>query len=160
MKKYRRFLIKDIDCEVLVRVVSQKEVLSWMDDYIEKLSYELFDGSDCYFNVLYKDGSFDFINGEYDGHNIKRHNIVSLVFVSPLLSMVYGNFDINEFGVVTPSFKEKIAVKNIMEIIEKNKIDHMLKRLYNKWIKKKCRHFCRFCKYTKYCDLYIFRKNS
>ena len=37
---------------------------------------------------------------------------------------------------------------------------NMIKILYLKWIKKKCRHMCRFCKYTKYCDLYIFRKNS
>lgn len=28
-----------------------------------------------------------------------------------------------------------------------------------KWIKKKCRHFCKFCKYTKYCDLYILEKS-
>ena len=36
---------------------------------------------------------------------------------------------------------------------------YMIRILYLKWIKKKCRHFCRFCKYTKYCDLYILEKS-
>ena len=117
MKKDRRFLIKDIDCEVLVEVVSRKEVLAWLDDYVENSAYEWFDGSDLCFHILYKDGSCDFINEEYDGHNIKRNNISSLVFDNPCTSMVYGNFYINEYGVVTPSFEEKISEENILEIL-------------------------------------------
>ena len=116
MKKDRRFLIKDIDCEVLVEVMSRKEVLEWMDEYLENLPYEWFDGSNDCFHILYKDGSCDFINEEYDGHKIKRQNIASIVYDNACTSRVYGNFEINKYGIVTTAFEEKIAEENIVEI--------------------------------------------
>ena len=115
MKKDRRFLIKDINCEVLVEVMSRKEVLEWMDEYLENLPYEWFDGSNDCFHILYKDSSCDCINEEYDGHKIKRQNIASIVYDNACTSIVYGNFEINEYGVVTTSFEEKIAKENIVE---------------------------------------------
>ena len=116
MKKDRRFLVKGIDCEVIVEVTSRKEVIGWMDEYLENLPYEWFDGSNDCFHILYKDGTYDCINEDYDGHKIKRINIASIVYDNAASSMVYGNFDINEYGVVTPSFEEKIAQDNIVEI--------------------------------------------
>lgn len=118
MNKDRRFLIKDIDCEILVEVVSRKEVLSWLEEYLENLPYEWFDGSNDCFHILYKDGSYDCINEEYDGHKIKKQNIASIVYNNPCTSIVYGNFEINEYGVVTTAFEEKIAEENIIEIME------------------------------------------
>ena len=116
MKKDRRFLIKDIDCEVLVEVMSRKEALELLDEYLENLTYEWFDGSDDCFHILYKDGSCDCINEEYDGHKIKIRDIASIVYDNACTSMVYGNFEINEYGVVTTAFEEKIAEENIIEI--------------------------------------------
>ena len=116
MKKDRRFLIKDIDCEVLVEVMSRKEVLEWMDEYLENLPYEWFDGSNDCFHILYKDGSCDFINEEYDGHKIKRQNIASIVYDNACTSIVYGNFEMNKYGVVTTAFEEKIEEEKIVEI--------------------------------------------
>lgn len=116
MKKDRRFLVKDIDCEVIVEVTTRKEVLEWMDEYLENLPYEWFDGSNDCFYILYKDGTYDCINEDYDGHKIKRINITSIVYDNAETSMVYGNFEINEYGVVTTAFEEKIAQDNIIEI--------------------------------------------
>ena len=116
MKKDRRFLVKDIDCEVVVEVTSRKEVLEWMDEYLENLPYEWFDGSNEHFQILYKVGTYDCINEDYDGHKIRRTNIASIVYDNAETSIVYGNFEINEYGVVTPAFEEKIAQDNIVEI--------------------------------------------
>ena len=116
MKKDRRFLIHDIDCETLVEVMSRKEVLSYLDEYLDNLLYDWFDGSDDSFSILYKDGSYDYINEEYNGHKIRRQHIASIVYTNACTDIVYGNFDINEHGVVTPAFEEKIAVSNITEI--------------------------------------------
>lgn len=116
MKKDRRFLIQDIDCETLVEVTSRKEVLSWLDEYLENLPNEWFNASDDAFAILYKDGSYDYINEDYDNHKIKRQNIVSIVYTNACTDIVYGNFEINEYGVVTPAFVEKISDANIIEI--------------------------------------------
>ena len=116
MKKDRRFLVKVIEVEVLVEVMSRKEVLSWLDEFLENLPYDQFDGSEDYFHILYKDGSYDYINEEYDGHKIRKQNIASIVYDNACTSIVYGNFEINEYGVVTTAFEEKIADTNIIEI--------------------------------------------
>ena len=116
MKKDRRFLIQDIDCEILVEVTTRKEILSWLDEHIENFDYDWFDRSNESFSILYKDGSYDTVNEDYDGHKVRRQNIASIVYDNPETSMVYGNFEINEYGVVTPAFEEKIAVTNIIEL--------------------------------------------
>lgn len=107
--KSSTFLIENIDCQITVEFASRKEILSWMDEYIENHSYDWFDGSDQTFNILYNDGTTDFINEEYDGHKVKRTGISSIVYDNPCTSMVFGNYEINEYGVVTPSFEAKIS---------------------------------------------------
>lgn len=106
MKK--TFLIKNIDCEMIVEEETRKEIMSWLDEYIENSSYDWFDGSDQAFSILYKDGTTDFINEEYDGHKVRRTNIASIVYDNPCTSMVFGNYEINEYGVVTTSFAMNI----------------------------------------------------
>ena len=106
--KTRTFLIKNIDCEMIVEETTRKEVLEWMDDYIENSVYDWFDGSDQAFLILYKDGTSDFINEEYDGHKVRRTNIASIIYDNPCTSMVFGNYEINEYGVVTTSFEMNI----------------------------------------------------
>ena len=112
--KTRTFIIKDLDYEMLVEETSRKEILDYMEEYIENLSYEWFDGSDTGFNILYKDGSSDSVNVEYDGHKIKKINIQSIVYDNPCSSMTFGKYSINEYGVVSPDFEMKID-ENIEE---------------------------------------------
>ena len=113
----RNFRIKDIDCESTVEIVNtQKEALSWMDEYIENLGYDWFEASDDTFEILYKDGKQDYINEEYDGHRIRRNNIASIVYNNACTAIVYGGFKINEYGVVTASKDIEIAEENIEEI--------------------------------------------
>lgn len=117
MIKTRTFRILDIDCKSIVEIVkTQKEVLSWMDEYLENLEYDWFEAADDAFEILYKDGTVDFINEDYDGHKIRRNNIASIVYNNACTAIVYGGFQINEYGVVTASESIKIAEENIEEV--------------------------------------------
>lgn len=118
MKKAERtFKIEDIDCEVTVEVVGkQKDIFDFVDEYTENLVYDWFDGSDDSFEILYKDGTTDYIDEEYDGHKIKRNNIKAMVYNNACTAVVYGNFEINEYGVVYAAETEKIADTNITEV--------------------------------------------
>lgn len=114
----RIFRIEDIDCESVVEVVNkQKDIFDCLDDYTENLQYDWFDGSDDTFEIIYKDGTTDFINEEYDGHKIRRNNISSMVYNNACTAIVYGGFEINEYGVVTASDNVIIADNNIIEMV-------------------------------------------
>lgn len=114
--KVRRFLIQDIDCVMTVEVTTRKELLFYLDQYLENFQYEWYDASLEVFRILYKDGTFDYIYEDYDGHKIKQQNIAAIVYDNPEDSIVFGNFEINDCGVVNPSFEEQIADDNIVEI--------------------------------------------
>lgn len=113
----RKFRIEDIDCVSIVEVVNkQKDILDVVDEFIENLQYDFFDPSDDSFAILYKDGTMDFIDACYDGHKVRRNNIVSMVYNNACSAVVYGGFEINEYGVVTVSEQVVIAENNITEI--------------------------------------------
>ena len=116
--KERTFLIKDIDCEVIVEVMSkQKDILSILEEYIENLDFDWFDGSDDSFDILYRDGTSAHISETfYEGEKIKRNNIVSIIHNNPCTYTVYGPFKINEYGVVTVSDAEIIDTSNLIEL--------------------------------------------
>ena len=82
---------------------SRKSSTTWTDDS---------------FDILYKDGSTDCVNSDYDGHHIKRRNIASFVWTNACDSVVYGGWSINEHGVVTPSGTVQIADFGITEVEE------------------------------------------
>ena len=110
-------MIQDINCISIVEIFSRsKDIFDWLDDYIENLRYEWFESSDESFSILYKDGTQDYIDENYDGHKIKKQNIQSMVYNNPCTSIVYGAFEINEYGVVTTSVIEKISNVNIKKI--------------------------------------------
>lgn len=114
--KVRTFLIKDIETAVIVEVTSRKEILAWMNELLENTEYDWFQSDDA-FMILYKDGTEDYISQEsYDGHKVKKQNIASIVYSNDCTNMVYGNFEINEYGVVTTAFEETIATENIQEV--------------------------------------------
>ncbi len=115
--KTRIFKIIDLDCDCIVEIShNQKEIFSWMDEYIENLQYDWFDGSDDTFEILYEDGSCDYINQEYNGHKIRKKNIVSLIYNNACTAMVYGGFSINEYGVVSVCDHINITPNNILEV--------------------------------------------
>ena len=119
-KENRYFYIKDIDCTTTVEFATRKDLLDYMDEYIDNLQYEWFDPSDNSYEILYNDGTFDYIDSFYDGHKIKRQHIASIVNTNPCTSVVYGNFEMNEYGVVYAAFEECIDDTNILEVDREN----------------------------------------
>lgn len=111
------FQIVDIDCEVIIEETTRKELLSYIDEYLENLEYDWFDGSDDSFEILYSDGSSDSINTDYDGHKVRKTNIEAICYNNPCTSIVFGNYSINEYGVVNASYNKEISENNIKEII-------------------------------------------
>lgn len=112
----RYFFLKDIETTVIVEFAgTQKEIFGWLDDMIENLQYDWFHTDDT-FCILYKDGTEEYINSDYDGHKIKRNNIASIVYSNDCSYIVYGNFEINEYGIVYTAYDEKIDNSNIVEI--------------------------------------------
>lgn len=113
--KSRHFLITDIDEKMIVEETTRKDILGYIDEHLENIEYGN-DMSDYAFRILYKDGSTDEVSGnDYDGHKIKRINILSIVVDNPYTSMTYGNYRINQYGVVNPSNEMEID-NNIIEV--------------------------------------------
>lgn len=112
--KSRHFLITDIDEKMIVEETTRKDILGYIDEHLENIEYGN-DMSDYAFRILYKDGSTDEVSGnDYDGHKIKRINILSIVVDNPCTSITYGNYSINKYGVVNPSSKTEFD-NNIKE---------------------------------------------
>lgn len=122
MKRYVRqkvktkiYLIKDIDEEVIVEETTRKELLSYLDEYLENLESG-FDMSDFAFHILYNTGdTVSIVDTDYDGQPIRRQNILSMVYYNPSTSITYGPYAINAYGVVTPSVNMEID-DNIEEV--------------------------------------------
>lgn len=120
--KYRYFKINDVGCVSQVSISSTiKEIFDYMNEYLENIkSVKGFDPSDDSFDILYKDGTTDCVNSDYDGHHIRKRGIASLVWTNACDSVVYGGWAINEHGVVIPSETVQIANYGITEIEEPN----------------------------------------
>ena len=113
--KSRHFLIADIDERIIVEETTRKDILGYIDEHLENIEHGN-DMNDYAFHILYKDGSTDGVSGnDYDGHKIKRINILSIVVDNPYTSIAYGNYKINQYGVVNPSSKMEID-NNIIEV--------------------------------------------
>lgn len=115
----RYFYMKDIACTLVVEYATRKEMLEWLDEMCKDLTgpaAEMYDYSDDVYMILYKDGTTDYINEEYDGHHIKKQHIASIVAINSCSAMVYGHFTLNECGVVEPSFEDEIDDTNIKEV--------------------------------------------
>lgn len=115
-RKVKTYLIKDLDCELVVEETTRKEILSYIDEYVENLELGN-DMSDYAFHILYSDGSsISIVDNDYiDTYKVKRQNIISAVFDNPCTSMVFGPYAINAYGVVTPSVNMEID-ENIEEV--------------------------------------------
>lgn len=107
--KHRKYHIIDLDHNIFVEETTRKEVLSWLDEFLENLQYDWYQDDDTSFAILYSDGSSDFITqSDYDGHRIKRTGIFSMVYSNPENCVVFGPYEINQYGVVTPAFEMHI----------------------------------------------------
>ena len=115
--KVHKYHIIDLDCEIIVEETTRKEILSYLDEYLENLEYG-YDMSDFAFHILYTNGKAISIvdNDDTDAHQIRRQNILSMVYDNPSTSMTFGPYAINEYGVVTPSDKMYID-PNIEEVM-------------------------------------------
>jgi D-hexose-6-phosphate mutarotase len=114
--KDRYFHVKDIDCTITVEYLTRKEMLSWLDEYAENVKSGFGCVSDESYEILYKDGTTDFIDESYDGHKIRRQNIASIVNCNPSTYMVFGHFEMNEYGVAGAAFTDEIDDTNIEEV--------------------------------------------
>ena len=118
--KNRYFYIKDIDCTTTIEYGTRKEILSWIDEMCRDLTSEnadIYDYSDDVFEILYNDGTTDYINQEYDGHKIRRQNIATIIYHNSCTDMIYGHFSMNEYGITTAAFEDEITDNpNIKEV--------------------------------------------
>lgn len=113
--KIRKYHIIDLDCDIEVEEVTRKEILGWLNDFLENLQYDWF-VSDDVFMILYSDGKEEYISQDtYDGHPIRKIGIVSMVYSNPEDDVVFGPYSINDCGVVTPSVFMNID-DNIQEV--------------------------------------------
>ena len=114
--KNRKYHIIDLDQDIFVEETTRKEVLSWLDEFLENLQYDWYQDDDTSFAILYADGSSDFISqSDYNGHRIKRTGILSMVYSNPEDCIVFGPYEINQYGVITPS-TEMRTDPNIEEV--------------------------------------------
>ena len=99
-KEIKSVYVEDIKIDIEI-MTTAKDVLGWMEQYLDNFQYDWFDTTDESFFIVYKDGSTDSIDSFYDGHKIRKQNIKSIVYNNPEDYIVYGDYEINEYGVVT-----------------------------------------------------------
>lgn len=87
-------------CTIEVEIMTTiKDIFDYIEQYIYNLQYDWFDATDESFQILYKDGTEDYIDNFYDGHKIYKRNIKSIVYNNPCTYMIYGNYTMNEYGI-------------------------------------------------------------
>ncbi len=121
--KDRFFNIVDIDATICVEFDTRKSLLEVLDEFIENVKFRnehpettFICVDDDSFEILYDDGSMDFIDKDYDGHKIRRTHIVSICNLNSATAVVFGHFEINDAGVVYAAAQEKIDETNIIEV--------------------------------------------
>lgn len=81
------------------RAKSYREVLGLLDEYIynlscfnsgETISEDYIFGT--HFEILYQDGSQEYIDDSYDGHKIKRQHIIGIVCDGLDVTIVKGKY--------------------------------------------------------------------
>lgn len=120
MDDKRYFYMSDIDNTITVEYATRKEMLELIDNYVENCKTRdemiannnsnayLYDMSQETFTILYKDGTTEYIDEDFDGHHVKRQHIESIVNENSSTVMVYGHFGLNECGVAEPTFNDEI----------------------------------------------------
>lgn len=113
--KVKQYHIIDLDCDIIVEETTRKEVLGWLNDFIENLQYDWFVSDDAYM-ILYSNGEEEYISQDnYDGHHIRKTGILSMVYSNSEGCVTFGPYAINDAGVVTTSSYMDID-PNIVEV--------------------------------------------
>ncbi len=100
-KEIRAIEVEGVRIEIEV-VTAVKDVFDWLEQYIYNLNENVdFDPSDEAFEIVYKNGKTDYIGSDYDGHKISKRNIKSIVYSNPEDYIVYGDYEVNEYGIVS-----------------------------------------------------------
>ena len=102
MKK-KEYFIEDIEMYTTVcECKTQKEILDVLDELLENA--ELFGEyvfEDEGFHILYNDGTtYDRLEGIEDGI-YKKKNIKAIIYDNCNDTWTYGNYEVNEYGVVS-----------------------------------------------------------
>lgn len=100
MKIKDKLHLTDDNYYIIVEIMNtRRDVLDYLEQYLDNLQFEWFDASDEVFEIVYKDGTTDYIDFNYDGHKIKKNNIKSILYSNPETYIVYGDYEINGYGV-------------------------------------------------------------
>lgn len=106
--KLVEYPITDMDINVSVfEFKRQKSILDTLDEMLE--NYNLYEQGilpsnpleDESFYILYKDGSFYSLGECWEDGVYKKRNIKSIVYDNPCDTWVYGEYEVNEYGVVS-----------------------------------------------------------
>lgn len=101
IKETRTITVEDIEISIHIVSTTRDILYWWLDQYLDNLkNCEGFDPFDESFEIVYKDGTTDYIGSDYDGHKIRRQGIKSIVYSNPEDYSVYGDYEVNEYGVV------------------------------------------------------------
>ena len=90
----RYFYIPDIDSTMCVEIMTKKYMLDLID---ETLRFNLTD-DECIYDILYKDGTE--VRIDENNRKYKKSGIIAISNDNGTTVQVYGNFEINENGVV------------------------------------------------------------
>ena len=114
----RYFYMKDVECTITISYTTRKELLELLDNILNNCydTYEYMENEGACFHIMYKDGSEDVIDMFYNGHKIKKINIASIVYTDATENLVWGNFEVSEYGSVIASLTEKIDNTNVVEV--------------------------------------------
>ena len=106
----KEFYVQDCDISFdICEFKTQKEILACLDEALENEKEYLkgnFDNpfEDMSFRILYKDGALYYKTSCTEDGEYKKKNIAAIIFDNPIDTWVYGNYVVNEYGVV--NFKE------------------------------------------------------
>lgn len=126
-KQYREiFKIKDLDLVACIYHDTKKNIiqnLKWFIDDLKDIDrkldrnypVDLTSLNDISYDILYKDGREESICGDYDYHKIDYNAICCIIENNPNECLVYGNYTINEHGIIYPS--KTINIDDNIEII-------------------------------------------
>lgn len=103
MATKKEYFIEDIEMYSTVYVFkTQKEILNVLDEMLENAEIfgeQVFEND--HFSILYNDGStYDRTDSIEDG-TYKKKNIKAIVYTNCNDTWVYGQYEVNEYGVVT-----------------------------------------------------------
>jgi hypothetical protein len=99
----KEYFIEDIEMySTVYEFKTQKEILEVLDEQLENAEVfgeKVFE--DEHFSILYNDGSIYERMEDIEDGTYKKKNIKAIVYTNCNDTWVYGQYEVNEYGVVT-----------------------------------------------------------